>query len=563
VQSELPRSDKEQAPEAQRSAGVAAWSRPFGFFLLLALVFGLSYTQAPLYYSNQHQYFLHGLARGGSGFLDQDWLANTADPTSLFSAAVAFTYRYLHESLFYVYYVLLLGLYAWALVGLFGFLTGSKPTSLAGICFLTLFITLHTGLVRLASARLFGKDYPWYFQAGVANQYLLGPGLQPSVFGVFLVAALVAFLRDRPWLAAICSALAAVWHSTYLLGAAFLTVAFMVVLVREKRRRDAFLLGLLSFVLVLPVVVYSAWTFAPSSAEAFAETQRTLVAFRIPGHAVPTLWCDAIALAQVAWIVLGIVLSKGTRLAPILALVFALSVLLTLVQVWTGNDTLALLFPWRISVVLVPVATTVVLARGVQVISPWLGRRSPQQALGLRLACGLVLGALVLGGLAIQTFEWGFHTTKDELDVLKYVRDHKRREDTYLIPVEVPKLGSGKKGAYSGSFLPPPTRGKARNDIAVDLQRFRLFTGAPLFVDFKSIPYKDVEVKEWRQRLDLCQRWYGTKTGDFLENGTPEELADHGITHVVTTAKQTVHGTARSALELVYEDDFYRVYRLR
>ena len=30
-----------------------------------ALLFGIAYTQAPLYYSNQHQYFLHGLAAGG------------------------------------------------------------------------------------------------------------------------------------------------------------------------------------------------------------------------------------------------------------------------------------------------------------------------------------------------------------------------------------------------------------------------------------------------------------------------------------------------------------------
>ena len=34
-----------------------------------AVVFALAHTQAPLYWSNQNQYFLHGLAQGGLGDL--------------------------------------------------------------------------------------------------------------------------------------------------------------------------------------------------------------------------------------------------------------------------------------------------------------------------------------------------------------------------------------------------------------------------------------------------------------------------------------------------------------
>src|SRR5690348_2052000 len=74
-------------------------------FLLGTVVFGIAYTQPALYYSNQNQYFLHGLARGGLGFLDEDWLARTADPTPAFSTVVAFTYRYLHESFFYIFFL--------------------------------------------------------------------------------------------------------------------------------------------------------------------------------------------------------------------------------------------------------------------------------------------------------------------------------------------------------------------------------------------------------------------------------------------------------------------------
>src|SRR3954467_6709209 len=90
-----------------------------GLFLIGAALFNAAYGQAPLYYSNQNQYFLHGLARAGVGHLDEDWLANTADPTPAFSTLVAFTARFLHPAFFHAWYALLLGVYAAALVGTF------------------------------------------------------------------------------------------------------------------------------------------------------------------------------------------------------------------------------------------------------------------------------------------------------------------------------------------------------------------------------------------------------------------------------------------------------------
>ena len=111
------------------------------------------------------------------------------------------------------------GAYFHALVGIFSHLSERPPTGVMRLGFITLFVALHSALPRWASAQLFDVDYPWYFLAGVANQYILGPGLQPSVFGVFLVVSVYSFLQqDRPFLAVAWSSLrAAVMHSTYLL----------------------------------------------------------------------------------------------------------------------------------------------------------------------------------------------------------------------------------------------------------------------------------------------------------------------------------------------------------
>src|SRR5262245_30272914 len=132
--------------------------------LLLAAAFALAHTQAPLYYSNQNQYFLHGLAQGGRGDLDRDWLANTADPTPVFSAAVAWTYRHLGQWPFQAVYFLILMVYfisLWAIVAALSSLrSGRGVTAMSGV--LTILIVIHAAIARYASVQLTGTDYPYY-----------------------------------------------------------------------------------------------------------------------------------------------------------------------------------------------------------------------------------------------------------------------------------------------------------------------------------------------------------------------------------------------------------------
>src|ERR1700757_3198969 len=95
-------------------------------FLFGSALFALAYCQAPLYYSNQNQYFLHGLAAAGEGLLREDWLANTLDPTPGFSALVEVTARFLHPWFFYVYYGVLFGIYGASMLGIFAWLVGPE-----------------------------------------------------------------------------------------------------------------------------------------------------------------------------------------------------------------------------------------------------------------------------------------------------------------------------------------------------------------------------------------------------------------------------------------------------
>src|SRR5262245_61490129 len=276
--------------------------------LVAALVLAAAYGQAPLYYSNQNQYFLHGLARAGHGQLSADWLAGTLDPTPLFSGLVAFTAGFLHPWAFHLYHALLVGAYAAALVSVFAALVGPEVAARRWPVFVLLLVLVHSAAARWLSCRLFGLDYPWYWQAGVAGQYVLGAMFQPSTFGVLLLVAISLFAHNRPVLAAVCVALAATLHSTYLLPGALLTLGFLVALVADGRQRLAVAVGALTLALVVPVTLYVLLTFGPTDSTTFTRAQDVLVNFRIPHHARPDLWVDPIAVAQFGWIALALVL---------------------------------------------------------------------------------------------------------------------------------------------------------------------------------------------------------------------------------------------------------------
>ena len=100
--------------------------------LAAGVLFAVAHTQSPLYYSNQNQYFLHGLAAAGYGHLSDDWLANTADPTPVFSAFVTASYRSLGEWPFQaVFFLALVGYFLalWKLVGAVRGMWGTRSAS--------------------------------------------------------------------------------------------------------------------------------------------------------------------------------------------------------------------------------------------------------------------------------------------------------------------------------------------------------------------------------------------------------------------------------------------------
>jgi len=526
------------------------FARAVAGFLAWTLLFALSTTQAPRYYSNQNQYLLHGLAAVGDGNLADDWLANTVSPTPVFDGLVTLTARHLGEGVFPVYYALLQGAYFVSLLGIATHVPGDRLTPRTRRLVAALLFLGHAGALRWASFAAFGWDYPCYAQGWLAAQYVLGPAFQPSAFGVLLLVALNQFVRGRPFVAIVCVTFSVTLHPTYAISAGLIVLGVVATLTREGRVGRALACGMMFAALVLPIVVYVKQAFA-ASPELGPVADNLLVNVRIPHHAIPAVWFDSITALQLVAISVGVALTRGTRLLAPLQLLALGSLLLTAAQLALGSDALALLFPWRSSVILIPVATAVIVTRLVTLA----GRRIDLRATDFVSVAGVATCSL--SGAALMLTGQGYAGRPNEAGLLDYVQTHKQPGDVYLLPVELPKPPARWSGSLSSDFKPAAAPKHDGRVIPPDFQRFRLVTRAAVFVDFKAIPYRDVEVLEWHRRLTWAAA--ATASRDWDADGTLRVARQEGVTHVVTPRGRPV-AAAGSSVE--YADDDFTLYRL-
>jgi hypothetical protein len=495
-------------------------------FLLFASIFAISYTQSPLYSSNQNTYFLHGLANGGFGNLSHDWMGNTTDPFPAFSFLVALTYSDLPAFSFYIYYAVILGIFIYSIMGINSIAWGINRSCREYITYFVIVTIICSAAFNSLWLQVTGINLASVFQGGLAGQYMLGPVFQPSTFGVFLLLSIYLFLRNNPVVSVFFLGVAASFHSSYLLSAAALALSYMAVaLLEEKNYRKALFIGFLGTIAVMPVVAYAYSAFAPTSPEAMAQAQRILVDYRIPQHAKVGNWFDMKALFQIGVIVSALFVLKKKTLRLILFIPFLVGFFLTLIQVSTDNKFLALLFPWRVSSVLVPLSTFVLIGRGVSLIFQKYQETIIKHRKAIDLSIVMALAFLFLSGILISYMKFMRHNKEDFIPVMNFVRATKSKSDVYLIPT--------------------------------DLERFRLYTGAPIFVDFKTHPYRDIEVIDWNDRIQLANRFFGG-TGESRCRVLREIASRYEVTHVIS--QDDLADCDR--LEKTFEDEKYSLYKI-
>ena len=494
--------------------------------LLLTVIFSLCYTLRPLYTDNQTTKFLHGLARARRGYLQDDWLANTIDPLPVFSGLVQVTAA-LSEYIFYGYTLICFGVYIYCLVAIAARVWPIHDP-LKYWAYLALLLLPHT-----LQFEIFGEPIFQFFHFGLADQYALGHYFQPSMLGgVLILWAILQAMQGRSRRSVIALIIAATVHPAYLPSSTLLVLAIMLVVYRDRHWKQALGLGVLGAAGMLPVTLYMTQTFAPTNPDLWARSQEILVTIRIPHHSLPDIWLRPTALLQLALMGYGLYLARRSPLVWLMAVPMGAAAGLTGVQILLGNNTLAFTAPWRVSAFLVPIALSLACAQIVTAVftrySDWIKPRQPQ----LMQWCVSAIALLALGGTVHQAVIFLDHD--DARPMMNFVRDHRQPGQTYLIPMQIDRYWH-----------------------LDELWNVRLYTGVPIYINFKSHPYKDVEVLEWYRRVELADRFYQSPRRQkcaILDDIRSQD----SITNVVLPNGKT--DLACDRMTKIHADDRFAVY---
>ena len=123
-----------------------------------------------------------------------------------------------------------------------------------------------------------------------------------------------------------------------------------------------------------------------------------------------------------------------------------------------------------------------------------------------------------------------YHYSKGS-GVIRYARNHQSQGQTYLIPIREKRF-----------------------------QSFRLDTGLPVFINWKTHPFKDVEVLEWYERNMKAQDFYDTLNTAGICDTAATFVQNEEITHFVVKKEEKLSGCPGALL--LYADADYKIITL-
>jgi hypothetical protein len=482
-----------------------------------AFVFAIAVAQDPLYTANQNTKYLHGAAAAGYGDLARDWMANTIDPLPVFTSLVRALFALGLPELSYAIFAVLAACYAWWLASL---MTGAGLVrdTRAGV------LPFMSG-VALTQA-IFAK-----WPRGLADQYLLDHYLQPCVFGVLLIAGVATYVRDRPIVAVVLVVLAAWIHPDYLPTTIICIVVFASVSPRRPGfdRARCWRVLALAAVLLAPLLLHVRWLLQPTTPETWQRSLDVLVQYRIPHHTDAREWFDIHEALHLVAMALGTWLVRARGLRHVMVALLVLVVGSLLATLLFGLEAVEAITPWRASVLLMPLALAAIVARGLDSAERrWPGR---ERIVG-RIAWS-VLGLAVVVGVVRQVERVRDYAGAAPMPTMLWIRDHRPPGAMYVVPTR-----------------------------DVDFDRFRLVTGASIVINWKTHPYRDVELLEWETRLESVERFYDAASAPAACAELHGLAAGYHVSHAVVATRHPLDPGHCPGVSEVHRDEAFRVIRI-
>lgn len=472
----LERADVERSAPPSLDANVRSHLTWWAVALPLAVVLGLAHLQARPFVGNQNQYLVHAVGPRLPTLAD-DWLVGTADPYPFFTWLASGVLDLGGLDALRIWGV------AWSVTGILGVGFVARPLTPSRSSWPS-WVAMAVAAVTLVPAVSAGWRLTGFH--GLAGQYLLSvPGYaQPASAGVALLFAVGLLLRangllgrGRWTLVAIAGAVVAVAcavHPTYavVVAVAVLAAAVVDLTLRTRHRLPAY--GAVGSAGMLAALVANPALLAVGSSISAGSDSLSRFAFdRIPQHTLISEWRWSEDWLVVLTIMVGALVAPHVRLGRWMSRWLALSLAVSLAAafvVWATRWTsLALLFPWRVTALLMPIALAVIVVWAAKGAQQAVDRAPPAVRRSVLVGSTLLMAAAVTL-LAVLGVE---------------------RTRSAPAPASQPAVRAVVAADPAGVGL-----------IPVAAENVRLNAGYPVFVDWKSPPYASADLDEWWRRVD-------------------------------------------------------------
>jgi len=472
-------------------------------YLILSVLFAITIQQFAFYKGNS-LHLLYAIKDFEFNKLQYDWIANQTNHLPLFTyfnniILKIFPVNFLHS----VHFILL------SSCALFLFL----------IC-KYIFEDLNKISLSLLWFSLFMFVYHEHsLFGGVAGQDVINEGYQPASYGVLFFIGIYLYLIKKNSYAIFFICLSASFHPSYVLHSGFLIIGILGYFFFQKEYKKFLKILVLYSILILPITIYVIYNFLLLDNEIILKGQNILLE-RIPHHASIENWFSYKDLISILVYIVSIILVyKNKRIFIPLGIFGFFSISLTLIQYLTEIDSLALTFPWRASVFLMPLSIMIIIS---YFLKKFLTNKS-----NLNLLSSFVF-----------IFIWSFFLINNH-----FLKD--ANKDFYKELELTEKININYKSIN-------------RLLIPVNLMNIRMNTGLPIFVDWKHHAFKYNEIIIWKQRLDLVQKFYKTKNYDFQKLNLIEIMKIEKISHILIEKDKLT----KNCVNLI-NDDIYALIEVK
>lgn len=448
------------------------------FIIFLSFLFVLTVQIFDIYKGNA-AHLIHSIKFFDSNKLQNDWIANQEHHLPLFTYFNYFLIKIFSKNVIFFIHSFLLAL-----------------------CPLSLFLISKELFPKLCNRNL---SILWFslftilyhensFFSGVAGQTVIDAGYQPASFAVLFFLGIHFFLIKKNMISIIFICLSASFHPTYVLHSGFLIISILGYQLWTKKYLNFFKETIFYIILIFPITIFIIINFFLIDKNLILVGQEILLN-RIPHHANIHHWLTYKDFIFLFIYFFSLYLIRKNYRFFIFFLFFGLfPTFITIIQYYINSNSIALAFPWRTSVFIMPISSLIILSFFLNKID--LGN-SKLKILSYCLIA-IVSTVFFVKSHYIKNSNLEF---QNKLILVKEIRKNFNSIDRILIPI--------------------------------DLDYIRMNTGLPIFVDWKHHAFRYDQLIEWKLRIDLAKDFFESNTlqGQLVKLKKIQEIEQ--ISHIL------------------------------